>query len=85
MLSRRNSVPEKWLTGVLASRSVTRTEAVVARIAEEQQELKEYESMDCDGDGLDIKEKVMLCCFQRQVFGRTLLTAKYEDGAIQQI
>lgn len=70
MLSRRNLVPEKWLTGVLASQSKTRTETMVARLTEEQQELKEYESMGCDNDILDSKEKVStkLCfvCFRKQ-------------------
>lgn len=58
VLSRRNNVPEKWLTGALASSSTARSEAIVARLAEEQRELKEYESMVCDGDGLDSAEKV---------------------------
>lgn len=51
-------VPEKWLSGVIGSHSVTRTGTVVARLAEEQRELERYESMRCDGDGLDIEEKV---------------------------
>eukprot|EP00903_Cladosiphon_okamuranus_P017573 g16186.t1 len=57
VLSRRNDVPEKWLTGVLNGSSTTRTEANVARLAREQRELKEYESMSCDVDGLDDTEK----------------------------
>lgn len=61
VLSRRNLVPEKWLTGVLASQSKARTEAaVVARLTEEQQELKGYETMACDGDSLDSNEKVSI-------------------------
>ena len=58
MLSRRNNVPEKWLLGVLAAHSSTRTEATVARLADEQRELKKYETMGCDGNGLDSEEKV---------------------------
>ena len=60
MLSRRNNVPEKWLTGVLnGSTTTTRTEPNAARLAREQCELKEYESMGCDADGLDGEEKVL--------------------------
>lgn len=59
VLSRRNDVPEKWLTGVLNGSSTTRTEANVARLAQEQRELTEYESMGCDVDGLDDKEQVL--------------------------
>lgn len=65
MLSRRNDVPEKWLAGVLASQSSTRTEATVARLAAEQLELKKYESVGCDGNSLDGEEKVSAspsCC-----------------------
>ncbi|CAM9281638.1 unnamed protein product [Ectocarpus sp. 8 AP-2014] len=57
VLSRRNLVPEKWLAGVIGSHSAARTGTIVARFAEEQRELERYESMRCDGDGLDNEEK----------------------------
>lgn len=80
MLSRRNNVPEKWLAEVLGSSSTTRTEADVARLAQEQRELKEYESVRCDGDGLDSEEKVHLCIhctrffFEKEGFGDSCWT-----------
>lgn len=65
VLSRRKLVPEKWLAGVIGSHSAARTGTIVARLAEEQRELERYESMRCDGDGLDSEEKVgvVLCFF----------------------
>lgn len=36
---------------------------MAARLTEEQQELKEYESMACDADSLDSKEKVSIPLF----------------------
>ncbi|CAN0115449.1 unnamed protein product [Ectocarpus sp. 12 AP-2014] len=57
VLSRRNLVPETWLAGIIGSHSATRTGTIVARLAEEQRELERYESMRCDGDGLDSEEK----------------------------
>lgn len=61
MLSRRNLVSEKWLAGIIAKvgpkRPATRTALIMARLAEEREELKRYESMENDGD-IDIEEKV---------------------------
>lgn len=62
VLSRRNLVPEKWLAGVLAGQSRTRTETIVNRLAEEQRQLKAYESMGYDGDAVDSEETVR-CLF----------------------
>lgn len=66
VLSRRNLVPEKWLAGVLASmgarRSAARTALISTRLAEEERELKQYESTDCDGESLDSEEKVGEFC-----------------------
>ncbi|CAM9150392.1 unnamed protein product [Scytosiphon promiscuus] len=56
VLSRRNLVPEKWLAGVLAAQSRAATGAVVSRLAEEQRQLKEYESAGYDGNALDSEE-----------------------------
>lgn len=58
VLSRRNSVPEKWLAGVLAGSLAAMTPSVAARLAEEQRELKGFESRSGDGDVLDSEEKV---------------------------
>eukprot|EP00752_Nemacystus_decipiens_P003103 g2874.t1 len=76
VLSRRNNVPEKWLVAILAGSSTTRTEATVARLAQEQRELKEYESMGCDGDNLDSEEKE-----GRQSGDAEWVASRGEDGS----
>lgn len=58
VLSRRNEVPEKWLAGVLETGLVVKTASVATRLAEEQRELKAYESMAVSSNGLDDEEQV---------------------------
>lgn len=69
VLSRRNLVPEKWLAGVIAdagsSRSEARTALIATRLAEEQRELKDYESASYDSDVLDSEEKVFAVSAQQ--------------------
>lgn len=63
VLSRRALVPEKWLAGVLASagscRGSARAAMIVIRLAEEQAELKSYETLS-GHHGLSSEEQV--CC-----------------------
>lgn len=57
-MSRRNGVPEKWLAGILETGLVAKTALIATRLAEEQGELKGYESMAVSPNGLDDEEKV---------------------------
>lgn len=75
MLSRRRLVPEAWLAdivrGVGASCPTERMSSIIARLREEQDELKRYQTMSPDDDSLDGEDMV------RQV---SLGMARYRRG-----
>lgn len=75
VLSRRNGVPEKWLANVLQTGLVVKTAPVATRLAEEQEELKGYESMAVSPTTLDDEEQVRYFYHESVEYQLSLLSA----------
>lgn len=74
-MSRRNGVPEKWLANVLQTGLVVKTAPVATRLAEEQEELKGYESMAVSPTTLDDEEQVRYFYHESVEYQLSLLSA----------